>query len=354
MAEGDDITLALAVHEVTLAKGRVRFDLTRSSQGPLLEHGVGFLARTVKSAVTLLKFLVRQTRLYWLHIQPDVRNATVCSREAPLPPHLNSPSLRFEHYLTALDRLSAAAQTLQTNLERCKAVPSWRRDSKGRSSKVESSEAGSGDIAKMPGPPDPSQSPGSKFTTLQGIDARPVYRSAAGVASDATAAKKSNGADIASMDAKLSTLDSTMEARPLLGRVENGISSGSGSTSDSTQDNEAETDVHLRGGCSSTMDLPASPGISDMTYSEAFSESLLTKSANRIEYPEGEVTKFGAGESYRPAAHARPRSPHSGDTFRSERDRSPRRDRARSPPPSSDSYHPGAYCERCFGMECPN
>lgn len=55
---------------------------------------------------------------------------------------------------------------------------------------------------------------------------------------------------------------------------------------------------------------------------------------------DGEVTRLGAGESYRPN-HNR-RSPPRADTFRSDRDRdrSPRRDR-RTPPLSSDSYHPG-------------
>lgn len=54
---------------------------------------------------------------------------------------------------------------------------------------------------------------------------------------------------------------------------------------------------------------------------------------------DGEVTRMGAGESYRPTA--RPRSPNRTDSFRGdrERDRSPRRERARTPP--TDSWHPG-------------
>jgi hypothetical protein len=90
------------------------------------------------------------------------------------------------------------------------------------------------------------------------------------------------------------------------------------------------------------MESPALSEASNDTCSGTWSELKLTNYENRIEYPEGEVTKFGAGESYRPTAHARPRSPPGGDTFRSDRDRSPRRERARSPPPS-DSYHPGMY-----------
>ena len=60
-AESDDITLVLEAHQVALAKGRARFDQAQSTQDPLLEHDVAFLARSVTSAVALLKFLVRQT-----------------------------------------------------------------------------------------------------------------------------------------------------------------------------------------------------------------------------------------------------------------------------------------------------
>lgn len=49
---------------------------------------------------------------------------------------------------------------------------------------------------------------------------------------------------------------------------------------------------------------------------------------------DSEVTQMGRGESYRPST--RPRSPQRPDLFR---DRSPRRERARTPP--VDSYHPG-------------
>ncbi|KAH8820603.1 hypothetical protein F5884DRAFT_764634 [Xylogone sp. PMI_703] len=58
---------------------------------------------------------------------------------------------------------------------------------------------------------------------------------------------------------------------------------------------------------------------------------------------DGEVTKMGGGESYRPAA--RPRTPR--DDYR-DRDLSPRRDRGRSPrdrgrtPLGADSYYPGS------------
>ncbi|KAN0110115.1 hypothetical protein V8E51_006502 [Hyaloscypha variabilis] len=54
---------------------------------------------------------------------------------------------------------------------------------------------------------------------------------------------------------------------------------------------------------------------------------------------EGEVTRLGGGESYRPIT-SRPRSPPRIDSFRSGRDRdnSPRRERARTPP--TDSWHP--------------
>lgn len=99
------------------------------------------------------------------------------------------------------------------------------------------------------------------------------------------------------------------------------------------------TAVHMRGGFYSAVKSLSFSKTSRNSYSGAFFQALLTMCINRIEYPEGEVTKFGAGESYRPSAHVRPRSPP-GDNFRSDRDRSPRRDRPRSPP-ISDSYHPG-------------
>jgi hypothetical protein len=73
----------------------------------------------------------------------------------------------------------------------------------------------------------------------------------------------------------------------------------------------------------------------------SLSEYALISNSNRLDSRgDGEVTRLGAGESYRP--NPRPRSPRA-DTFRSDRDRdrSPRRDR-RTPPLSSDSYHPGA------------
>ncbi|PQE03163.1 serine arginine repetitive matrix 1 protein [Rutstroemia sp. NJR-2017a BBW] len=73
----------------------------------------------------------------------------------------------------------------------------------------------------------------------------------------------------------------------------------------------------------------------------SLSEYALISNPNRLDSRgDGEVTRLGAGESYRP--NPRPRSPRA-DTFRSDRDRdrSPRRDR-RTPPLSSDSYHPGA------------
>ncbi|ELR04728.1 hypothetical protein GMDG_06957 [Pseudogymnoascus destructans 20631-21] len=54
---------------------------------------------------------------------------------------------------------------------------------------------------------------------------------------------------------------------------------------------------------------------------------------------DGEVTKMGAGESYRPSV--RPRSPRSNTSrFDRDRDRSPRRERPRSPQ-ASDAYIPG-------------
>ncbi|ESZ90391.1 hypothetical protein SBOR_9227 [Sclerotinia borealis F-4128] len=70
-------------------------------------------------------------------------------------------------------------------------------------------------------------------------------------------------------------------------------------------------------------------------------EVMLINNISRLDIRgDGEVTRLGAGESYRPN-HNR-RSPPRADTFRSDRDRdrSPRRDR-RTPPLASDSYHPG-------------
>ncbi|RDW88048.1 hypothetical protein BP6252_00080 [Coleophoma cylindrospora] len=90
--------------------------------------------------------------------------------------------------------------------------------------------------------------------------------------------------------------------------------------------------------------------------SVVFSNLHISNFSNRAD---GEVTMLGAGESYRPAG-GRPRSPPPrADTFRADRDRSPRRDRARTPlrdrqrsppyrerartpPPASDSYYPGS------------
>jgi len=93
-----------------------------------------------------------------------------------------------------------------------------------------------------------------------------------------------------------------------------------------TQDHHADSEVSLRGRSLAFGDL------------DEFEDLLLINDCeDRIDNRgEGQVTKMGAGESYRP--NARPRSPPRADTFRSsDRDRSPRR---RSPP-VSDSYHPG-------------
>ncbi|KFY11396.1 hypothetical protein V492_04477 [Pseudogymnoascus sp. VKM F-4246] len=65
----------------------------------------------------------------------------------------------------------------------------------------------------------------------------------------------------------------------------------------------------------------------------------LTVPRRYVPRGDGEVTKMGAGESYRPSV--RPRSPRSdAGRFDRDRDRSPRRDRPRSPLPS-DGYVPG-------------
>lgn len=77
-------------------------------------------------------------------------------------------------------------------------------------------------------------------------------------------------------------------------------------------------------------------------------DQQLTEPSRYVGRGDGEVTKMGAGESYRPAA--RPRSPRSDTSrFDRDRDRSPRRDRARSPirdrarsPPfAPDTYNAG-------------
>ncbi|TEY40962.1 hypothetical protein BOTCAL_0411g00100 [Botryotinia calthae] len=77
------------------------------------------------------------------------------------------------------------------------------------------------------------------------------------------------------------------------------------------------------------------------SFSNARKEVLTNRNRRLDIRGDGEVTRLGAGESYRPN-HNR-RSPPRADTFRSDRDRdrSPRRDR-RTPPLSSDSYHPSA------------
>lgn len=56
----------------------------------------------------------------------------------------------------------------------------------------------------------------------------------------------------------------------------------------------------------------------------------------------GETTRIGAGESYKPYG-SRPRTPLRTDTFRSKRDRSPRRELPRSP---TNSWHPNRNRER--------
>lgn len=62
---------------------------------------------------------------------------------------------------------------------------------------------------------------------------------------------------------------------------------------------------------------------------------LIRDHPNRSDHRgDGEVTRMGGGESYRPSTgRPPPRSPPRADTFRSDRDR--------RTPPVSDSYHPG-------------
>ncbi len=71
------------------------------------------------------------------------------------------------------------------------------------------------------------------------------------------------------------------------------------------------------------------------TVTLSWGKNLLTNDI--LSRGDGEVTRMGAGESYRPTA--RPRSPLRADSFRGDRDRdrSPRRERARTPP--TDSWH---------------
>lgn len=57
-------------------------------------------------------------------------------------------------------------------------------------------------------------------------------------------------------------------------------------------------------------------------------------------YEDGEVRRYGAGESYRPFNRERDRSPRPGRSLSRERERERERDRARSPPGASDRYIP--------------
>ncbi|RKF59936.1 putative serine arginine repetitive matrix protein 1 protein [Erysiphe neolycopersici] len=62
----------------------------------------------------------------------------------------------------------------------------------------------------------------------------------------------------------------------------------------------------------------------------------------RFDRRRGETTRIGAGESYKPYG-SRPRTPLRTDTFRSKRDRSPRRELPRSP---TNNWHPNRNRER--------
>lgn len=348
-----DITSALEAHKAALARGHERYSRAHHMLDPLLAHDEVVIARSVKSSLKLCKYLIRQSRRYKLYVEPEVRNAISCYHDAVLPaclrpPHADTDS-RFQHYLTALERLSEAAQTLHLKLKRYQEMHPSRRSSRGRTALPASPQAIMENFRNTviaATASDPPQILDANFTSLQWVDPGLSYVPTNALENRAASSKKEKKTDLAAIEGDRSALHSTKDASLAKDCVKNSTLNESGiSVIDFAQ--KDEPGAHLRGGFVSTMDLPAFSETSKDTYPGAFFELLLTMRLNRIEYPEGEVTKFGAGESYRPIAHARPRSPPGGDTFRSDRDRSPRRDRARSPP-ISDSYHPGAYCQSCL------
>ncbi|KAI1007616.1 hypothetical protein K3495_g611 [Podosphaera aphanis] len=72
-------------------------------------------------------------------------------------------------------------------------------------------------------------------------------------------------------------------------------------------------------------------------------ETDRDKERGRFDQRRGETTRIGAGESYKPYG-SRPRSPPRIDNFRQNRDRAPRRDRARSP--HNDSWYASSGRDR--------
>lgn len=366
---GDDITVAIETHQDALAWGRTRLVWAHSGVEPLLECDEGYLARSVESAVKLLTFLVLLTEQCRLYTESDICSALNCySQVKSLRPLFLQPyadkNLRYQLYLNALVEISKAAETLYSTFDRYLAMRSGHRNSRNRlylptspQMVVENIQS----IIKNSRESEPPQSPDVIPTRLQEMDA--VQRSD----NDPVCGVVGNIAHHSSVSVHGFTDDLGFEEADtspgkgvdlVLGNEGNDSShtaavvaisqdSVGGSTLnepgtsayDLAQDDC--TAVHRHSSLHSVLEPLTLSETSKDTYSGATFETLLTKCPNRIEYPEGEVTKFGAGESYRPSAHARPRSPQ-GDTFRSDRDRSPRRDRARSPP-ISDSYHPGSY-----------
>jgi hypothetical protein len=310
--EDDDIAFALKELQAALAHGRARYSRVHSVPEQLLEHDVAHLAHSVESALKLLKYLVRQTRCYQLYVESDVRKAMRCCRKASLPSRIVSPpagiDLRFQHHLAALEELSAAGKTLESKLSRYKSLRSRHPNRTSMGRLYSPSQLSSPTSQHVNGEDIPNLEQASRMPDPSQI------RCTAHVIQNKT----------------------TLEPRIAASSIEENREDESSSRSKvltGTLAQDDDTTIHLRGGFSTVEFLAFSETPSD-TESGSYFELLLTKCLNRIEYPEGEVTKFGAGESYRPTAHARPRSP--------DRDRSPRRDRGRSPP-ISDSYHPGVY-----------
>lgn len=402
--ETDAVQRALAAHQEAVAQARTRFREAHPLVIPLDDQDETNLRTSVDSAKRLLRFLVRKSRQRRLFIEEDIQDAINCYRVASLPSALQGSDAdidrRFQHYLTALNQLTASARAIHRKLERYDARYGHSGSTQASSSQsIISSSTGpiQGFLSSL-GAYDSSQIPCATPTRVQGLvandsDSRqsqsrsvstrgPVFGASdnsrnepfslpirgythnlkggqavarANVPGQSGNTLKDNN-DMGSIPPLLLDEDCVPSAtrkptderdcvlNPVKGDDPSSISTedqscGQSGTTATGLLGDDEIPLRLRGGY-----------LEPSAYSETFDISSgvslnlsLTNYPNRIEYPEGEVTKFGAGESYRPAAHARPRSPPRGDTFRSDRDRSPRRERARSPP-GGDSYHPGTPC----------
>lgn len=320
--EEDGITLGIRGHQVVVHTARVRLGCAQQGRQQLLEEDVNNLALSVQSVIRLLEYSIRRGN-FGVALRRDIQNAIKSYRDGPLLLDLRSPdasiNLKFQYYLRAMERFSAFAESLHPNLAATELGPSWLHEPEGR----------------LPRPPSHPISTSHNRSTEMTF--RPLNLLQGSVSHGVPSAERDSTPHAAFAENKTS---------PSINNPSSGVF------------NEFHTSGHLGQDNIIKMSLRWNMPIRSATSSVALiqttarvSESQLTKCTSR-EFPEGEVTKFGAGESWRPAPLARTRSPHGGDTFRSDRDRdrSPRRDRGRSPH-ISDSYHPSTYLLRILFIE---